>query len=207
MYTVFLAGGIASGKSTVAAELSRLGAVRIDLDALSRTVLAPGQPCLRDVCEVFGGDLVSPQTGELDRHLLAKRAFSSAEQTARLEAIEHPYITTELRRLLAQAADAGAVVCVVEVQLLDRVEALVPLADEVLVVDSPRELRRERAVARGMEAADFDARTALQPSDAYLRSHSDTLIPNRGDEQELLATVDAWWSRRASSGWKREGAR
>ena len=39
MYTVFLAGGIASGKSTVAAELERLGAWRIDLDQISREVL------------------------------------------------------------------------------------------------------------------------------------------------------------------------
>ena len=91
MYTVFLAGGTASGKSTAARELERLGAWRIDLDELSRAVLAPGEPCVAEVCAAFGDDLVDPETGALDRALLARRAFaddSSAElleEIARLE--------------------------------------------------------------------------------------------------------------------------
>ena len=72
MYTVFLAGGTASGKSTVARELERLGAWRIDLDELSRAVLAPGEPCVAEVCAAFGDDLVDPGTGALDRALLAQ---------------------------------------------------------------------------------------------------------------------------------------
>ena len=62
MRTVFLTGGIASGKSTVARELERLGAWRIDLDELSRRVLEPGSPCLGEVTRAFGDDLVDPRT-------------------------------------------------------------------------------------------------------------------------------------------------
>ena len=75
MHVVFLAGGTGSGKSTVARELERLGAWRIDLDELSRAVLEPGTACLGEVADAFGDDLVDRETGALDRALLARRVL------------------------------------------------------------------------------------------------------------------------------------
>jgi len=204
MYTVFLAGGIASGKSSVARALERRGAWRIDLDELSRTVLAPGSECVAEVAEAFGADLVDASTGALDRRALAERAFADPESAARLEAIELPYI----RRMLVRALEGGPcgqtepALCVVEVPLLDRMEPLLGLADEVLVVDCPLELRRVRAVGRGMDAADFDARAANQPSDEYLRAHATTLLDNAGGPSELAGHVAAWWDARSAAEWK-----
>lgn len=200
MYTVFLAGGTASGKSTVARELERLGAWRIDLDEVSRAVLAPGEPCLDEVCAAFGDDLVDPETGELDRALLASRAFADEASTALLERIELPHIREMLLRMLTSGicGQTEPVVCVVEVPLLDRMEQMFDLADEIMVVTCPLEVRRERAVGRGMDAADFDRRVAGQPSDDYLRSHAHTTIQNVGGEQDLISTVQRWWG---SHGW------
>ena len=67
IYVVFVAGGIASGKSTVSRRLQRLGEARIDLDEVSRSVLMPGSPVLAEVAAEFGQDLLNPATGELDR--------------------------------------------------------------------------------------------------------------------------------------------
>lgn len=207
MYTVFLAGGIASGKSSVARALERRGAWRIDLDELSRAVLAPGSECVREVADAFGSDLVDPLTGALDRRALASRAFADAESASRLEAIELPYI----RQMLVRALEGGPCgqtepsVCVVEVPLLDRIEDSLGLADEILVVDCPLELRRVRAIGRGMDAADFDARAAMQPSDAYLRAHATALLDNTGGPSELAERVAAWWDAHEAQGWK--GAR
>ena len=200
MYTVFLAGGTASGKSTAARELERLGAWRIDLDEVSRTMLAPGEPCLDEVCAAFGDDLVDPESGELDRALLARRAFSDEASTALLERIELPHIRDMLVRMLTSGicGQTEPVVCVVEVPLLDRMESMLDLADEVVVVTCPLEVRRVRAVGRGMDAADFDRRVAGQPSDDYLRSHADAVIENLGDERDLLSAVHDWWD---AHGW------
>lgn len=200
MYTVFLAGGTASGKSTVARQLERLGAWRIDLDEVSRAVLAPGEPCLDEVCAAFGDDLVDPETGELDRALLAKRAFESEESTALLERIELPHIRDMLLRMLTSGicGQTEPVACVVEVPLLDRMESMLDLADEVVVVTCPLEVRRSRAEGRGMGPSDFDRRVSGQPTDDYLRAHADTVMSNTGDESSLLAEVNDWW---ASHGW------
>lgn len=198
MRTVFLAGGIGSGKSTAACELEALGAARIDLDQLSREVLEPSSGLIPQIAAAFGEDLVDAQTGALNRGLLAQRAFATEEGGALLEAIELPAIRELLLQRLQELATGAQApeLCVVEVPLLDRMEDMLELADEVLVVACPLELRRVRAVQRGMTEADFDARAALQPSDAWLAAHATTLLPNEGTADELLASVRAWYESR-----------
>ncbi len=204
LYVVFLAGGIGSGKSSVGRELERRGAWRIDLDQLSRSVLEAGSPCLDEVAAAFGADLLDAQTGELDRGLLAERAFATPETAARLEAIELPYIKELLVHALegGPCAAASPEVCLVEVPLLDRMETMLDLADEIVCVACPYETRRLRACLRGMDAADFDARAANQPSDEYLAAHADTLLDNAGAPGVLMEQIDAWWEARAAAGWK-----
>lgn len=202
MHTTFLAGGIASGKSTVARLLHERGAWLCDLDQVSREVLEANSPwyeganlVLEQIAAEFGDDLLDPETGELDRLGLAMRAFASQEATERLEAIEMPEIKRRLAQILTTSccADTEPVLTVVEVPLLDRVEDLLPLADDVLVVTAPLPLRRERAQGRGMDASDFDRRVAHQPSDDYLRAHATHVIDNSGDAAALERAVDAWW--------------
>lgn len=206
MYTVFLAGGIASGKSTVAQTLEGLGAVRCDLDQVSREVCEPGSPVLGELARRFGADVLDPATGELRRHVLAQRAFATAEGTRDLEAIEIPHISRRLAGILAQDAsrqDGEHPVLVVEVPLLDRVESLLHTVDEVLCVTCPLAVRRKRARGRGMDVADFDRRVAQQPSDDYLRAHADTVFDNAGSSEELVEQVRTWWQTRAAAGWGR----
>lgn len=195
MYTVFLAGGIASGKSTVARMLRERGAYLIDLDQVSREILEPGMPCTAQVAAEFGEDLIDTETGELNRALLGKRAFDSAEETARLEAIELPFIKERLLQMLnvSPCVATEPKACVVEVPLLDRMEDMFGLADEILVVITPLETRRRFAIARGMAGVDFDNRVARQTSDEYLRAHATYVIENDGTAAELEAKVDAWW--------------
>ena len=69
---VGLTGGIASGKSLVAAELARLGAVVIDADVLAREVVATGTAGLRAVVAAFGPAVLGPDGG-LDRAALGAR--------------------------------------------------------------------------------------------------------------------------------------
>ena len=52
-FRIALTGGIASGKSTVSAELRRLGAPVIDADEIARDVVAPGSPALAEIVAEF----------------------------------------------------------------------------------------------------------------------------------------------------------
>ncbi len=175
--------------------LHERGAWLCDLDQVSRDVLETGGPVLAQIASEFGDDLIDPETGELDRLGLAVRAFASPEATERLEAIEMPAIRERMSQILTNTCCAATepALTVVEVPLLDRVEDLLPLADDVLVVTAPLELRRARAVGRGMDAEDFDARVARQASDEYLRAHATHVIENTADVEALERAVEAWW--------------
>ena len=204
MDVVFLAGPMASGKSTVAEELRDLGAWRIDLDAVSRSVTGPGEPCLGELVRAFGADIVR-EDGTLDRAALAERAFASAEAAERLEAIELPYIKRALVEGISYAATVAEhdACLVVEVPLLDRVEDLLGLADEVLVVSCAPERRRELAAGRGVSAEDFGRRGARQPDEAYLAAHATATLVNDGDIEALRERAREWY---AARGYPVEGA-
>ena len=203
LYTVILAGGTGSGKSTAGRILEELGCARIDLDQISREVLAPSSPIIGAICAAFGADLVNAETGELKRGLLAERAFVSAERAAQLEAIELPAIRSLLsQRLDDLAAQEGhPACCVVEVPLLDRMGEGIGLADEVMIIWCPLALRRERAIGRGMTGEDFDARVANQPTDAWLRAHATTLIDNTAGPEALRTQLEDWYARHEGRGW------
>ena len=86
-----LTGGIASGKSTVAAMLGELGAGLVDVDALARGVLEPGSPLLPQVLQAFGPVVAAPGGG-LDRAALRKIIFEDQSQRERLNALVHPEV-------------------------------------------------------------------------------------------------------------------
>lgn len=196
-HVVFLCGGIASGKSTVSRELAARGAHCVDLDALAREATQAGSAVNERLAHAFGSDVLDPQTGELRRGLLARRAFVDEARTRELEQITHPAIRALLGQWLAAHADAA--VCVVEVPLPDRMEDLLGMADEVLCVMCPVDLRRTRAVGRGMSAQDFDARMAHQPTDDYLASIATTVIDNSQNDESLRAHIDEWWQARTDA--------
>ena len=76
------------------------------------------------------------------------------------------------------------------------------LADEVATVWAPFDVRRERAVARGMEPEDFERRAALQPSDEQLEAWSSIVFDNEVADGRLEAALDEWL---ASHGFDRTG--
>ena len=108
MLKIGLTGGIASGKSMVAARLRELGAVLVDADALAREVVEPGTPGLASVVEAFGGAILTPD-GRLDRPRLGALVFGDKERLAVLNGIIHPLVRERAAAIVA-AAPAGAVV-------------------------------------------------------------------------------------------------
>lgn len=187
---VGLTGGIAAGKSAVAAELERCGALLVDSDALARLVLDPGTEGLAAVREAFG-DRVIAADGSLDRAALASIVFADAGQRERLNRIVHPRVRRMAREIVAQAGPD--VVVVQDVPLLvetGQAEAF----DLVLVVQAPREERIRRMVeGRGMSVEDAEARIAAQATDEQRAAVADVVIVNDGDLERLRELTRAVW--------------
>ncbi|WP_308468795.1 dephospho-CoA kinase [Rathayibacter soli] len=202
MHLLALTGGIASGKSTVAARLAEHGAVVVDADRLAREVVEPGTPALHAIAKRFGPSVIRTD-GSLDRQALAGIVFSDEASRLSLNAITHPAVWARARELfaLAEANDPGAVV-VYDVPLLTEVAEGRPLKfDRVVVAHAPAETRISRLVElRGYSQADAAARVAAQASDADRLAVADVVIDTGGSLAQTLQQADELWQTVRGSG-------
>lgn len=189
MKKVGLTGGIGSGKSTVARMLADEGFPVVDADQIAREIMEPGSPVLAQVAEVFGEDLID-DTGALNRAELAKRAFSSTEQTEKLNALTHPAIRAESNRRFDEAEKAGARAVIYDMPLLVDL-GLHHDMDMTVVVDVDVDERVRRLVdKRGLTKADARARIAQQVDDDTRRAAADIVVDNNGPLEALAAQVE-----------------
>jgi dephospho-CoA kinase len=179
-----LAGGIGAGKSRVAQELARLGAVVLDSDAQAKEAL--DLPRVRDVLRGWWGEGVIGPDGRVDRAAIARVVFTDPAQRRRLEGLVHPIVREQRKRAISEAAHAGAAV-VVDAPLL--FEAGVDAeCDEVIFVDAPRELRVERVRrTRKWTQEELARRESQQWAPEEKRLRSRYVITNTGDEASLAS--------------------
>jgi dephospho-CoA kinase len=183
---VGLTGGVASGKSTVAAQLAELGAVVIDADALAREVVAAGTPGLAAVVAEFGDGLLGPD-GELDRPAMGRLVFADEQARRRLEAIVHPLVFERIVELEEQAAEDDVVVH--DIPLLAE-SGRADTFDAVLVVDAPPEAQVERMIRdRGWSEEDARSRIAAQATREDRLALATHVIENTGTREDLRTRV------------------
>ncbi|MFS2241655.1 dephospho-CoA kinase [Microbacterium sp. OR16] len=193
MPLIALTGGIASGKSTIAARLAEHGATVIDADAIVREVQQPGSPVLEAIAEAFGENMIAAD-GSLDRASLGARVFGDDEALQRLNAIVHPAVRVESQRRFdaAFSADPAAVV-VYDVPLLVEARVEDPW-DLVVVADAPADVRVQRMMRlRGMSEDDARRRIGAQVSDEERRAIADVVVDTSETVEHTLEQVDALW--------------
>ena len=200
-----LTGGIAAGKSHVAARLAERGWTVLDADAAARKAVSPGSEGLAALREAFGAQVLGPD-GSLDRAALAGQVFGDPAARARLETLLHPRIEAILEaRLEALPPDIrGAVLDAalwVETGQGHHFDAL-------WVVEAPEALRLQRMMARdGLDDTAARARIRAQATGAEKALHADLRILNDGrDLQTLLDGAEhellADWRTRRSRTWR-----
>ena len=193
MDVIGLTGGIAAGKSVVAARLAEWGAHIIDADALAREVVEPGTPALAAIVDRFGSGVLDVN-GALDRAALGEIIFGDEQLRLDLNAIVHPAVRQayEERVLQVEAKDPRSIV-VYDVPLLAEARAASEFS-MVIVVDAPAATRIDRLVTRrGMKRPAAEARVAAQASDAERRAMADVVIDSSGSLESTMAQVDALW--------------
>lgn len=184
-FRVGLTGGIASGKSTVAAMFAELGVAVIDTDVIAREVVEPGQPALDEIRHEFG-DPVIDEDGRLDRAAMRAIVFADDDARLRLERILHPRISAAA---LEQADAAGGEYQLIVVPLLVG-SALLDRIDRVLVVDCDEDEQIRRLIRRDGESEGQARRMlAAQSSREERLAIADDVIHNDGNIDETLEQV------------------
>jgi dephospho-CoA kinase len=184
-----LTGGIASGKSAVAARLRSLGVPIIDADALARDAVAVGSPGLAAVVEAFGADVLLPD-GTLDRKKVAAIVFADDAKRKVLNGIVHPRVTMLTMEHAARLRDAGEPLGCYEAALIVEngvADAFRPL----VVVAAPEDVQVARACARDRATPDeARARIRAQMSLAEKTKVADYVIHNDGTLEDLEKKTD-----------------
>lgn len=196
MVRVGLTGGIASGKSLVAAELAERGAIIIDADVLAREVVKPGTPALAAIAERFGSEALND--GRLNRSRLAEIVFADPLARRDLERIVHPAVRARAVEL-ERAADAAAVVVHVIPLLVETGQQ--QNFDFVVTVDVDQETQVQRLIARNrFSRAEAESRIAAQATREERRTAADVVLDNTGSVAQLREQIAALWTVLTSAG-------
>lgn len=135
-------GGVASGKSTVAAEFAKLGCAVIDADKIAHRLLQQTH-IYKKITELFGNQVLD-DSGKISRHKLANIVFSDGEKLARLNEIIHPKVLAKTDSLIRQySRDPSVKAIVLDMPLLAEV-GWQKRCDKLIFVDCKLQIRLER---------------------------------------------------------------
>ncbi|WP_336787990.1 dephospho-CoA kinase [Paenibacillus sp. MMO-177] len=189
-----LTGGIATGKTTVAAMLVERGAMLVDADQVAREVVMPGEPALEAVASAFGQAVIHTD-GTLDRKALGGIVFNNRDLLAKLENILHPAIRNRMQHRIRQYEEQNPRQLVVaDIPLLFETGQEM-LYDGIMVAYVPRELQLKRLMERnGLAEEEAERRIGLQMDIEQKRSRADWIIDNSGSLDETRRQVDDFWN-------------
>jgi dephospho-CoA kinase len=188
---VALTGGIACGKSTVAAFWRQRGAAVFDADAVAHELIAPGGDAVEDVLREFGETIRRPEGG-VDRKRLGALVFADETKRLRLNALLHPRVICRMQAWAEDIRRSGG-----------RGVAVVPLLfeagmekdwDAVICVASDEETILERLAERGLSPSEAQARIASQWPVSQKRKLADRVMDNNGTLAELETQCQDVWN-------------
>jgi len=197
MLILGLVGGIASGKSVVANVLRDMGAVVLDADRAGHFVLR--EPELIAELRKRWGDGILDSSGQVSRRAVARIVFAQGNEAERkfLEQLAHPRIEALLKQELEAVRNSPEPppVLVIDAALLFEA-GWDKLCDKILFVDASRDIRLERAVARGWSAEQFAAREAAQLPPEEKRARSHIVIRNVRTLENIREVLRLTWRHR-----------
>ncbi len=180
-----LTGQSGAGKTTVCKVFDESGFAVINADKISRMVMEKGKPCLSELAECFGTDILR-EDGSLDRQKLADAAFNDTEKLEQLNAISHPYITSEILNMINKYGSEGKRYVLLDAPTLFESRAD-DFCDLIISVTAPEQLRAERIAARdGITPEQIKERFSSQHTEEFFIGHSDFIIKNHGTAEELI---------------------
>lgn len=190
---VGLTGGVGCGKTVVADEFARRGAVIISGDKIGHDVVDQDRSLQKRLAREFGRDILRPRG--IKRRLLARRAFADPEGRQRLNELVHPALLAELRKRIRTAQKRKDLpLIVVDAALLVEWKLKVPI-DLLIAVWASRANRRRWLHNRGWSAMEIDNRMRAQLPFAARKRAADVVLRNDGNLSVLRHKAGRLWQK------------
>ena len=183
-----ITGGIASGKSTVVAEIRKPGYQVIDADQVVHELQAKGGKLYQALCNWLGTDILQ-ENGELDRKKLGQLIFSSKDMLEKSSRLQNGIIREELARRRDELAKTQKVFFM-DIPLLIEHDYM-EWFDDIWLVHLDEKTQLERLVMRNhFSKEEAKKRMTSQMSTEAKKPYADKLLDNSGDLTELKAQIN-----------------
>lgn len=184
-----LTGQSGAGKTTVSRVFSQNGFAVIDADIISREVTQKGQPCLTELSEAFGSDIINSD-GTLNRKRLGSIVFSDREKLRQLNGIIYPYIIYRIISRIDELSEEGRELILLDAPTLFEANAD-DLCDLIISVTADESIRMSRIIARDNITPEVaKKRFESQYSEHFFVNHSDFVIINNKTPDVLAAKAE-----------------
>ncbi len=179
-----ICGGSGSGKSALSKIATKHGMLHLDTDAIYHALTETPSPCLKELSEEFGTEILT-ESGGLDRRKLSGMVFSDSLKRMRLNSITHKHILGRTRELIEDAERRGYAAVLVDAPLLFE-SGFDKECDYTVAVLADEKIRLKRITERdGIDSAAAKKRIDAQLSDEKLCELADFTIVNNGTLSEL----------------------
>ena len=183
MLNVGITGGIGSGKTTVCKIFERFGIPIYYADDRAKKLMITNREIIDKVKIIFGKNAYL-ESGELNRSLLSKEAFSNPEKLKALNGVVHPAVAKDtldwqnnLKAVPYSLKEAALIVETGGHLILDK----------LIVVSAPQDIRIQRVMNRDDTKKEAVlARMKKQLPEEEKLKHADFIIKNDGSESLIL---------------------
>jgi dephospho-CoA kinase len=187
---IAVTGSYATGKGTVCAMFSELGAIEIDTDSIAREIVEPGMETLSRIVEAFGKEFLNSD-GSLNRRALGKHVFADPEKVSILNSITHPKIR---ERIIELSPETNGKIYMINAPVLFEAH-LEDNMDAVIVVSASKDQSIQRGAKRdGLDPSEIEMRLSRQISFNEKKKKSDYVIDNSGDLNYTRKQVNEIWN-------------
>lgn len=179
-----LTGQSGAGKTTVCRVFAESGFAVINADKIAREIMEKGTPCLEEVTECFGKEILNGD-GTLNRQKLADIVFDNKEKLGQLNGISYPYITSEILKMINKYEDEKQRYVLLDAPTLFESRAD-DFCDLIISVTASEKNRTERIARRdGITAEQIKERFSSQHTEKFFINHSDFIIKNNKSVEVL----------------------
>jgi dephospho-CoA kinase len=176
-----ITGGTGCGESSACEFFKGQGYLVIDSDKIAREVCKKSSPCLCELSEFFGLQILD-NDGNLMRRELGKIVFSDSDKLKKLNEITHKYIIEEITEIIEKNKEINIVL---DAPLLIET-GLDSVCTTKLCILADKDIRKKRISQRdSLSAEEAKNRIMSQHDDEFYMSHCDHVVYNNGDVEAL----------------------
>lgn len=188
MFIIGLTGGISCGKSAVAFELKKFGAVTFDVDEETHRLIQPGEEFFKAYVSHFGEQVIN-EYGQVDKRTIREIIFHDEDERQWINSVTHPILLNCTRQFLVDAQERGEKVAVLEIPLLFEA-GWQNLVDEVWAVYLPSNLQLNRLIRRDrITPEQAAARIRAQMPIGEICNRADVVVKNKSSFADLQKQI------------------